>query len=454
VDTASGQVSGYLVVGKGQVAEPGSELEPPAGGLEEFCRGLAKLRAAAELTVRELEKRSGYSKAALSKAASGRSLPSFDLTMAYVGACGGNVQAWEQRWRELRAALDAAASTASRPQEYSTPEAVEEKVAEAGAAEATVGGLDPAADPPTAQHGPDAAGERPVGEGEGEALPAEAGGALVGRCEEGGERSGQAAGRTVVRVKLSAVPLILAVAVIIAVVLASRPSATQLSPPEPGTGTAAPASAPALPPSPSFGTPSAVPSHSAGEGGGLAAGPPADHGAGSPIPSSTPIISRTTAVRGSGTGATAITWTGYSGTQCASPGAAAAVFSPAGGWDTTTGGAYSGGCKAARYHHLSGRSSPDSTADWVFTPSAGITGCTFALHIPAGTWTDSAQYQLYGAGGTQTASFTVDQHAYDAGGWYTTSRYPTTGGTVDLQLTNAGSGRYGVVADIVTATCS
>jgi hypothetical protein len=51
-----------------------------------------------------LAKRAHYSVASLSQAASGRDLPSLAVTIAFVRACGGDVDEWERRWRELSAA--------------------------------------------------------------------------------------------------------------------------------------------------------------------------------------------------------------------------------------------------------------------------------------------------------------------------------------------------------------
>lgn len=60
-------------------------------------------------TYRELSTRAGYSAAALSEAAGGRKLPGLAVTTAYVTACGGDVPAWEERWRTVAAGLAAAA---------------------------------------------------------------------------------------------------------------------------------------------------------------------------------------------------------------------------------------------------------------------------------------------------------------------------------------------------------
>lgn len=79
-----------------------SERELPDGPLRDFAQGLRDLRAAAgRPTYRALERRAGFSASALSAAAAGERLPTLDVTRAYVGACGGDMEAWEVRWREM-----------------------------------------------------------------------------------------------------------------------------------------------------------------------------------------------------------------------------------------------------------------------------------------------------------------------------------------------------------------
>jgi serine/threonine protein kinase len=56
---------------------------------------------------RLLARKAGYSASALSAAASGAALPSLELTLAYVGACGGDVREWEARWRAASSATAA-----------------------------------------------------------------------------------------------------------------------------------------------------------------------------------------------------------------------------------------------------------------------------------------------------------------------------------------------------------
>ncbi len=50
---------------------------------------------------RALARRAGFSASTLSVAASGKALPSLDVTLAYVQACGGDPQPWRERWQKL-----------------------------------------------------------------------------------------------------------------------------------------------------------------------------------------------------------------------------------------------------------------------------------------------------------------------------------------------------------------
>ncbi|MGW4112369.1 nSTAND1 domain-containing NTPase [Actinosynnema sp. NPDC004786] len=69
-----------------------------------FAGDLRRLRReAGSPSYRELGRLANYSPAALSEAAAGRRLPSLAVTRAFVRACGGDVEEWTARWRELSA---------------------------------------------------------------------------------------------------------------------------------------------------------------------------------------------------------------------------------------------------------------------------------------------------------------------------------------------------------------
>ncbi|MET9633690.1 helix-turn-helix domain-containing protein [Lentzea sp. NPDC006480] len=70
-----------------------------------FARELRSLReSAGKPTYRELSSVTHYSEAALSQAAGGRKLPTLQVTLAYVRACGGSEEEWERRWYATAAA--------------------------------------------------------------------------------------------------------------------------------------------------------------------------------------------------------------------------------------------------------------------------------------------------------------------------------------------------------------
>lgn len=79
----------------------------PDGPLREFAVKLRELRVNAPggPTYRELARTAHYSASVLSVAAAGRHLPTWDVTQAYVTACGGDVDEWRERWTGLYSAL-------------------------------------------------------------------------------------------------------------------------------------------------------------------------------------------------------------------------------------------------------------------------------------------------------------------------------------------------------------
>ncbi len=71
-----------------------------------FAADLRQLRTdAGKPSYRELARIAHFSASTLSDAAGGRKLPGLDVTLAYVRACGGDGEHWEQRWHELAVSL-------------------------------------------------------------------------------------------------------------------------------------------------------------------------------------------------------------------------------------------------------------------------------------------------------------------------------------------------------------
>jgi len=95
------------------VPRPERPVDAAEGPVQLFAADLRSLRQqAGNPPYRQLAKEAHFSKATLSAAASGYRLPTWEVTGAYVQACGGDVEEWQRRWRAVRADLgltDAAA---------------------------------------------------------------------------------------------------------------------------------------------------------------------------------------------------------------------------------------------------------------------------------------------------------------------------------------------------------
>jgi len=102
------------------VARRPRPVNPDEGPVQAFAFDLRALReSSGNPTYRTLAKTAGYSATTLGDAAGGVQLPTLEVTLAYVGACGGDVAAWRRRWQEVnrwlateRAAADAVAVAA------------------------------------------------------------------------------------------------------------------------------------------------------------------------------------------------------------------------------------------------------------------------------------------------------------------------------------------------------
>jgi hypothetical protein len=64
---------------------------------------------------RELARVALFAPSVLSSAASGYRLPTLPVTLGFVAACGGDREAWEQRWREVAVAVDAPEARSEEP---------------------------------------------------------------------------------------------------------------------------------------------------------------------------------------------------------------------------------------------------------------------------------------------------------------------------------------------------
>ncbi|MGW6929787.1 nSTAND1 domain-containing NTPase [Lentzea sp. NPDC054927] len=81
------------------VGRPEHPLDPQAGPVQRLAWELRQLRQqAGKPTYRRLSQQAHYSVTTLADAAKGDRLPSLEVTLAYVIACGGDPVEWESRW--------------------------------------------------------------------------------------------------------------------------------------------------------------------------------------------------------------------------------------------------------------------------------------------------------------------------------------------------------------------
>ncbi len=93
---------------------PERPVDAAEGPVQSFAADLRKLRAECGLTYRELANTAHFSKATLSSAAAGHRPPTWEVTCAYVRACGGKPEDWRERWQAAAAAAGLSAD-AARP---------------------------------------------------------------------------------------------------------------------------------------------------------------------------------------------------------------------------------------------------------------------------------------------------------------------------------------------------
>ncbi|MEU5092302.1 DNA-binding protein [Streptomyces sp. NPDC021356] len=87
---------------------PERALDPSAGPVARFAFELRKLRAeAGSPTYRVMAQRTGQGASTLSQAAGGERLSTLPVVLAYVRACGGDPQEWEERWHQAGAEVAA-----------------------------------------------------------------------------------------------------------------------------------------------------------------------------------------------------------------------------------------------------------------------------------------------------------------------------------------------------------
>ncbi|HEV2372859.1 MAG TPA: helix-turn-helix transcriptional regulator [Streptosporangiaceae bacterium] len=71
-----------------------------------FAAGLQELKTRSGLTLWQLGKASGYPSSTMAAAARGIPMPTLQVTLAYVQACGGDQDTWREQWMRLRTLVD------------------------------------------------------------------------------------------------------------------------------------------------------------------------------------------------------------------------------------------------------------------------------------------------------------------------------------------------------------
>lgn len=134
-----GSSDGHDAAPAGASPAPGTNGDPAAMSVAGFAAQLRELRdRAGRPSYRRLAQLAHYSHTALSQAAAGQSLPSLAVTQAFVRACGGDVEEWSARWREV----DQAVRPPGEPPHPSAPSASAPSPARAHSRwQATAGGL-------------------------------------------------------------------------------------------------------------------------------------------------------------------------------------------------------------------------------------------------------------------------------------------------------------------------
>src|SRR5262245_56984587 len=97
-----------MAQGEGQRPGPGPghprrRPAPDAGPLPKLAFDLDRLRDQAGLSLKEMAKQAHYRKSTLSRVTDGRKLPSEGPFKKWVEACGGDVDAWLERRRQVAA---------------------------------------------------------------------------------------------------------------------------------------------------------------------------------------------------------------------------------------------------------------------------------------------------------------------------------------------------------------
>lgn len=108
------------------MGRPEKPVDASSGAVATFASDLRRLRArAGNPTYRDMGRAALYSSSVLSSAASGHRMPTLQVTLAFVAACGGDREQWRRRWLEVSSGLGPeVAAAAVRPEPTAVRSAV------------------------------------------------------------------------------------------------------------------------------------------------------------------------------------------------------------------------------------------------------------------------------------------------------------------------------------------
>ena len=99
------------------LGRPEKPVDPTAGPVQRLAWQLRQLREhAGNPSYRLLARRAHYSASTLADAAKGDRLPSLEVTLAYVQACGGDLTEWRARWSAIVEAAEASGTAETTSQ--------------------------------------------------------------------------------------------------------------------------------------------------------------------------------------------------------------------------------------------------------------------------------------------------------------------------------------------------
>lgn len=88
------------------MGRPQEQLDRDGSPIREFAFWLRDLRNGSGLTYEELGKKAHYATSTVQAATAGQRLPTRQVVMAFVQACGGDTEAWGTYWTKIRRLLD------------------------------------------------------------------------------------------------------------------------------------------------------------------------------------------------------------------------------------------------------------------------------------------------------------------------------------------------------------